>query len=93
MIYAKSDSSSPTELYSRVGNESPCQLSQHGSNIAKCTIGSAKQVSCKASDGLDCDGIFIRPIRSLEDPKPMPTLVLVHGGPYARVSVAFNIEG
>lgn len=90
--YAKSDSSSPTEIYSKVGDDPPCQLSQHGSAIARYKIGSAQPIFCKASDGMDCDGIFVRPTRSLEDPKPMPTLVLVHGGPYSRITMAFNIE-
>lgn len=90
--YSKSDSSSPAEVHSQLGSNPPCHLSQHGLAIAKHAVGSAQTMCYKAKDGTVCDGVFISPAPSSEGRKPLPTLVYVHGGPYYRTTVAFNID-
>ncbi|KAK4690187.1 acylaminoacyl-peptidase, partial [Lecanoromycetidae sp. Uapishka_2] len=88
-VIGYSTASEPTEIYS-VEEGKFCQLSNHGHGIAKLNIGEAKPIYCEAQDGSHCDGIFVRPINTQKD-KPIPTVVLVHGGPYSRINVAFNL--
>ena len=90
VAFAKSDCSSPAEMFYRKAH-TEIQLSQHGSAIAKFEIGKGEPIYCKAKDGTQCDGIFIRPSRAADHPKPMPTVVLIHGGPYSRITIAFNL--
>jgi dipeptidyl aminopeptidase/acylaminoacyl peptidase len=44
----------------------------------------------QAPDGLKLDGILIRPSQPSEG--PLPTVVLVHGGPYGRSSNEWNLQ-
>lgn len=89
----KSTASSPTKIYSFNGSDSCaklCQQSQYGSTIASLKIPSASFIYTTSPDGQPCDGIFLRPQAS--DPtKALQTAVLVHGGPYSRVTKAFNL--
>jgi len=88
----KSSCSSPPELYTQQHpDETMCQLSQHGSAVAQSKIGVANEIFFEASDGTKGDGIFVRPSSTLESSTPMPTVVMIHGGPYGRLTVAFNL--
>ncbi len=66
-------------------------LSQHGKTLAKFDFGFPEPLQCvNAEDGTDCDGIIIRSFDKGAAGKVPPTVVLVHGGPYGRKTVAFN---
>ena len=66
-------------------------LSQHGKILANFDFGFPVPLECvNAKDGTDCDGIIIRPLHEGAAGKLLPTIVLVHGGPYIRTTVAFN---
>lgn len=93
LAIGKSMASSPTEIYS-IDPSDPhikiCQLSQHGSNIASLNFSFARPIYAMSSDGQFCDGFFLSPHTS--DPtKALPTAVLVHGGPYSRVTEGFDL--
>ena len=75
-----------------LGTVSPMKtLSQHGKILANFDFGFPVPLECvNAKDGTDCDGIIIRPLHEGAAGKLLPTIVLVHGGPYIRTTVAFN---
>ena len=96
-VFAHGNSSSPTEVWSQHGDypctqpgDPLCQLSQHGSVIAKSQIGVAEPLRCNAKDGEVYDGILIKPSKYRSHSGSLPTFVFIHGGPYSRVSVAFD---
>jgi len=64
------------------------QLSNHSSQITALQLGKADPLYCKASDGETLDAIFFTPASSSD--KPLPTTVLLHGGPYRRTTNCFN---
>lgn len=77
-----------------------CQLSQHGQALTKFDFGKALPLDCKAQDGTLLDAILIRPSDAVDklskelsedEAKPQPTVVLFHGGPYGRITIAFNL--
>lgn len=82
--------SEPAEIYSIEEDGIFCQLSSHGQAVAKLNIGEAEPIYCKAPDGTGCDGFFVHPTTGGKG-KPLPTVVLIHGGPYARISISFNV--
>lgn len=89
-VIGYSTASEPSEIYSLEEGNRFCQLSNHGQAIAKLNNGEAEPMYCKAQDGTECDGFFVRPSNAPKG-KPLPTVVLIHGGPYSRISETFNI--
>ena len=96
ITFIKSDCKTPSEVYYCTDSafvskqsDSTYRLSNHGQSIAKMEIGNHTPVYSIAKDGTECDGILVRP-NSVEK-RPMPSVVLVHGGPYDRISNAFNL--
>jgi dipeptidyl aminopeptidase/acylaminoacyl peptidase len=89
LVVVKSSGSSPNELYSIVDGET-VQLSNHGEEIEKLEIATATPFYAKAQDDTDLDGVLVTP-KNYNAPKPWPTIVLVHGGPYQRASCGFDI--
>ena len=83
----KSSGSSPRDIYS-VKIENACQLSRHGKEIASLEVGEAEPFYCTAKDGTELDSVFLRPLNG--SIKPWPTVVVVHGGPYDRVTISFE---
>ena len=79
---------SPTEIYS-VLNDGLCQLSQHGHSAINFRVGKAVPVTSTAEDGAPIDGVLVTPL-GIQSPKSLPTVVLVHGGPYSRASLSFD---
>lgn len=85
----RSTTSSPTEVYS-VYLDEMVGLSQHGQSIAKLAIGDSQDLHTIAEDGTKLDSVFLRPAKAPRD-QPLPTALLVHGGPYYRTNVRFDI--
>lgn len=65
-------------------------LSQHGSRIAALNIGEPKPVYLHSIDGGRGDGILIAPSNQMNK-SSKPTVVMIHGGPYSRITNAFNL--
>ena len=66
-----------------------CQLSQHGDGIANLDIAEYEILYAKARDNTALDGLLLKPKRAIE--QPWPTIVLPHGGPLDRVTMAFDV--
>lgn len=63
--------------------ESLQQLSSHQQALSGLSFGSQEPFYWTAPDGLALDGLLLRPPEVPID-RPLPTIVLVHGGPYGR---------
>ncbi len=101
LVLVKSTVTSPRDLYSiqMNGNREPLhdmiQLSSHGQPISSLDIGISQDLRRTSSDGaVELDGLFLSPSDSSpmdnSSPNPLPTIVLIHGGPYYRVMKCFN---
>ena len=101
LAIVKSSVSSPREVYSyricckqrRV--KGVVQLSQHSHCDAWSDLGSPQELHCTSSDGTtDLDGLFLASTKVSTEPEHngerIPTVVLIHGGPYSRVIDSFN---
>ena len=84
-----SSANTPNEIYSIVDGETVC-LTDHAKEIAKMDIATSEPFYANAQDGTELDGVLVIP-HNYDLPKPWPTIVLVHGGPYSRVSCAFDL--
>lgn len=89
LVVVKSSANIPNEIYSIVEGETVC-LSNHGEEIAELDIATSEPFYAKAQDGTDLDSILVVP-KNYDIPKPWPTIVLAHGGPYQRVSCGFDL--
>jgi dipeptidyl aminopeptidase/acylaminoacyl peptidase len=90
---ATSNVNRPIEVYSTTAlGGSSIQLSSHGATFSQQTFGSCEFISCKSSDGeVDLDGVFLKPSADSDTASvSSPTIVLIHGGPTARNTNAFN---
>lgn len=80
----------PTEIYSADSSSEPVRLSNHSAKLAsKLPLFNTEAYYCNARDGTKVDGLFITPTKARRA-SPWPTLVYIHGGPYARASVSFD---
>lgn len=68
------------------------QASTHQEHLAGLTFGKQEPFFWTSSDGLELDGILIRPPEAPEE-TPLPMIVLVHGGPYSRWAQGFHLSG
>lgn len=89
LAVVKSNANTPSEVYSIVEGKTIC-LSNHGKDLAEMDIAVSEPFYATAQDGTDLDGILVTP-KNYDVPKPWPTIVLVHGGPYMRVSQGFDL--
>ncbi len=67
------------------------QISNHQGQFAGIAFGKQEPFFWTASDGLELDGILIRPAEEAEA-SPLPMVVLVHGGPYGRWGQEFHVH-
>lgn len=89
----KSNGSQPAEVFSVSASSAatPVQLSDHNSTIAGLKISKAQPIYATATDGYELDGVVFLPSEYNPKSNPLPTVVLVHGGPYWRVTVGFAV--
>ncbi len=80
-VWAGSGAGEVTELH---------QVSSHQEHLAGFTFGPQEAFRWTAADGLELDGLLVRPPDTPQD-RPLPTVVLVHGGPYWRWSQGFQM--
>ncbi|MGH2404396.1 MAG: S9 family peptidase [bacterium] len=85
----QSTGSAPPELY--VGRPGSLQrVSDHHAVLTRFTFGKQEPFFWTAPDGLALDGLLIRPPGAPAG--PLPTVVLVHGGPYGRWTNMFHLH-
>lgn len=87
LVVIKNAVDAPSEVYSVVNGEE-CKLSRHGEKIAGLKIASAHVVEYE-EDGIPYSGCYAIPPQVQNEfhaKKPLPTVVVVHGGPYYRMT-------
>ncbi len=93
LAVVRSTGAQPWEVWAGSGKEGVAELHQvssHQEHLTGITFGPQEAFRWTAADGLELDGILIRPPDAPQD-RPLPTVVLVHGGPYARWSQGFQL--
>ena len=91
LAITKSDGSQPAEVFSLSAPfTEESQLSDHNSAIARLKISKSQPIYAAASDGYQLDGIVFLP-SDYDASNPLPTVVLVHGGPYYRLTTGFAV--
>ena len=88
LLIGRGSPSKPTNIYS-IQDQGLCQLSQHGDDIANFDIAESEILYAKARDNTALDGLLLKPKGAIE--QPWPTVVLPHGGPLDRVTMAFDV--
>ena len=92
---ATSKCNQPVEVFTITGGNGKVQVSNHVAAI-KNNLGTCGFLSCPSTDGqVDLDSICLTPTAysSGDDTppsQPLPTIVLIHGGPTTRLTNAFN---
>jgi dipeptidyl aminopeptidase/acylaminoacyl peptidase len=93
---ATSNVNHPVEVFTTtVGDEAMVQLSSHGRKFEDRTFGTCSFLPFLSTDGeVEVDSIYLTPAVHVENDgapiKPLPTIVLIHGGPNTRLTNAFN---
>ncbi|XEV06092.1 hypothetical protein FSHL1_011379 [Fusarium sambucinum] len=90
-----SDINTPYEVFTVQRGRDNIKLSNHGNRLKDQSIGSCSSFTCQSSDGqVELDGLYLTPASKSNAhgaPKePLPTLVLIHGGPRDRNCNSFD---
>lgn len=88
VVLVRSAGMKPDEVFSSFDGKLTC-LSNHGKLIAGTNKTTMDAYAATSRDGTPLDGILLTP-HGLDTSKPAPTIVLVHGGPYSRVTCSFD---
>ena len=97
LVLSQGDLNNPTEVFSVSWSGEVLQLSEHGAVLEKKKpLGSTTFVACNTLDGKETlDGLYLTPARKASTDgtpeHPLPTAVVIHGGPYCRINDAFDI--
>ncbi|KAI1847613.1 hypothetical protein JX266_006465 [Neoarthrinium moseri] len=103
LTYTVGDVNNPTEVFCEclsLGKRDIKQLSVHGAAFQSMIFGHCKFIECPSLDGCETiEGIYLTPAHlstisgtgSVMTQLPLPTLVVLHGGPYSRHTNDFDI--
>lgn len=90
IILVSTDDLHPPELF--LLNKTLTPLTQQNKSLLnEVTFQTAEDFSFKNSDGIDIDGLLIKPTQYINNQKP-PALVYLHGGPVDQHSHGFDFE-
>lgn len=97
LAVAQGDVNTPTEVLTTLSSGGAMvKLSNHGHAFADRNIGTCTFLNCQSLDKEDeLEGMYLTPYEEAQDGrprKPLPTAVIIHGGPYYRNADAFNTQ-
>ncbi|MDY3558868.1 S9 family peptidase [Gemmata sp. JC673] len=87
VAYATDDGPTAFYLYDRAAKKAEF-LFVNNSKLEKLTLAQMEPISYRAKDGLTVHGYLTKPVGV--DAKNLPTVLLVHGGPWARDNWGFS---
>lgn len=97
LALASSNINKPYEVYTKTTEGSMVQLSNHGSGLLTGDLGVCSMLKCQSTDGeVELDSCYLAPTsrknrEGTSIPQdPLPTIVLLHGGPTCRFTNAFH---
>jgi len=95
---AYGDTNNPVEVFTKsTSGEELVQLSNHGHAFTDKSFGSVTFLDIQSTDKKEqLDGLFVTPTALAKEDgtpkKPVPTAVIIHGGPYYRNTNSFNTQ-
>ena len=92
-LVAKSGPSQPTEYYLLEGGTKLTLLGKARPWIDPRALGDMRLVQYAARDGLMVPAFLTTPKKELYGPGPYPTIVVPHGGPWARDNMSWDFSG
>ncbi|WPH02080.1 Hypothetical protein R9X50_00493500 [Acrodontium crateriforme] len=92
LAIAVGDPNSPTEVYTTTSSKGELiAVSNHGAAFTDIKFGECTFLSCPSTDNeVELDSLFITP-STAKPHTPLPTIVLIHGGPYWRAALSFEV--
>lgn len=98
LVVATSDINHPVEVFTTTaGGGAMVQLSNHGRGLKDHQFGTCSFLSCLSTDNeVELDSLYLVPAthhnktNDAAPSKPLPTVVMIHGGPTTRITNAFN---
>lgn len=94
LAVATSDVNHPAEVFTTFSSDSAMtRVSNHGQEFAGRRFGTCNFLACMSPDGeVELDALYLTPASSSvgAHQRPLPTAVLIHGGPNTRLTNAFN---
>ncbi|KAH8694861.1 putative acylamino-acid-releasing enzyme [Talaromyces proteolyticus] len=88
LVFAQGSVSRPPEVFSASPGGDSVQVSNHGKAWTR-DCGTCTFIECQTLDGTEkLEGMFLTAAKVTA--KALPTVVLIHGGPYYRVTDSFN---
>ncbi|KAL6416014.1 putative peptidase s9 prolyl oligopeptidase active site domain protein [Ilyonectria robusta] len=90
-----SDVNTPYDVFIIQEGQDDLKLSDHGKTVENYAFGCCSVLTCPSADGeVELDGLYFTPTAKMGDdgvPKePLPTFVIIHGGPTARDCNCFD---
>ncbi|KAF4339121.1 peptidase yuxL [Fusarium beomiforme] len=90
-----SDVGTPYDIFIIEQGKDKIKVSDHGKPLADKSFGSCTALTCRSTDNeVELDGLYLTPAsKALADKtpiEPLPTLVLIHGGPTSRDTDSFD---
>lgn len=90
LVFVQGTLNRPPEVFKTSLAGDVLQLSDHGKQwkdeLSTCTF-----IECQSLDGTEkLEGMFLSPVNGAA--RALPTVVLIHGGPYWRVTDSFNFQ-
>ncbi|SPJ78280.1 related to peptidase yuxL [Fusarium torulosum] len=94
LVASLSDSNTPYDVFVMEAGKDRIKLSNHGKLVEDHSFGTCTVLTCQSADGeVELDGLYLTPTSKAVDgrpAKPLPTFVLIHGGPTSRDCDSFD---
>ncbi|KAF4956236.1 hypothetical protein FSARC_11635 [Fusarium sarcochroum] len=90
-----SDVNTPYDVFIIEAGKNKIKLSDHGKPLKDHQFGSCTVLTCQSADGeVELDGLYLTPVSKAgpngTSEEPLPTFVLIHGGPTSRDCDSFD---
>ncbi|EXL54105.1 hypothetical protein FOCG_07194 [Fusarium oxysporum f. sp. radicis-lycopersici 26381] len=90
-----SDVGTPYDIFVIESGKEKIKISNHGKPLADRSLGSSTVLTCRSTDDeVELDGLYFTPSSKANSDKrptePLPTFVLIHGGPTSRDTDTFD---
>jgi dipeptidyl aminopeptidase/acylaminoacyl peptidase len=89
LAFASANADSPSEIWTASSSGTAArQLTDFNPEVKNWVLGSTDVIRWKGADGLDVEGILVKPV-GYQSGTRYPTILQIHGGPYGRFAYGF----
>ena len=90
LAFAFNDAKAPSNIWiANANGQSAKQLTFFNPQVKEFTLADTEVTKWKAPDGLDIEGLLVKPVGYVAGQR-YPTLLYIHGGPYGQFSFGWN---